>query len=393
MGFDAIPLPYSTMPVHCSTFRESFEFLPLGLCSNADPSPLGNTAPGNDCDGDSTSTRSLPVKAIRRSMIQQPGPMPISKSQYSVTSTKKKPGPSILGVFSVKEPSKQALREYEQVVKKQQQTSDKGRPSAVGLPMTSAAKMPGHVPKINSKWDGLPVGAQKNANDVKALSTVSLISKRARPSTSDSRASTLCSNVCDASMASNNRPASRFRMNLGSSSVPSVKQSANSTSTTSFNSRCLTPASTNDFQVGSALGGLPRDALVGDTLRQQACSSLTEPTVIDLSAEQTAAATVEILTNMSLGHQKVAKRLLRCSPEPNVKGGICETSWHHHDIPALPPEQQFDDQHVDSENSGRDILPFLPQDDIKCHGSKGFRESSRGRLFRKLRRKKQSTWN
>ena len=56
------------------------------------------------------------------------------------------------GLFGAKEPSAQALADYQKQLMKQ----GNGRVTAVGLPGVSSAKLPPTVPKTNSKWDGVP---------------------------------------------------------------------------------------------------------------------------------------------------------------------------------------------------------------------------------------------
>ena len=57
-------------------------------------------------------------------------------------------------IFSTKEPSTAALMHMEEQLRKQQAAD--GRINPVGMPGVSSAKMPEKVPKVNSKWDGLP---------------------------------------------------------------------------------------------------------------------------------------------------------------------------------------------------------------------------------------------
>ncbi|KAL9130756.1 MAG: hypothetical protein Q9217_001152 [Psora testacea] len=59
------------------------------------------------------------------------------------------------GLLTVKEPSARALADYEKQLMKQR-TVKAGRLNAVGLPGVSSATLPPEVPKVNSKWDGVP---------------------------------------------------------------------------------------------------------------------------------------------------------------------------------------------------------------------------------------------
>ena len=56
------------------------------------------------------------------------------------------------GLLGVKEPSAQALADYQRHLLKQ----GNRRTTAISLPGVSSAKLPSTVPKVNSKWDGVP---------------------------------------------------------------------------------------------------------------------------------------------------------------------------------------------------------------------------------------------
>lgn len=75
-------------------------------------------------------------------------------TQISAKRSKKK-GKSFFNFFSVKEPSQQALEDYQRHMRKKGNSSD-GRSPSIGLVGVSSAKMPPTVPKVNSKWDGVP---------------------------------------------------------------------------------------------------------------------------------------------------------------------------------------------------------------------------------------------
>lgn len=77
-----------------------------------------------------------------------------SKSQAK--SSKEKKGGSFFGFLSVKEPSAQAFEDYQNAMRKK-----RGRATVVGMPGVSSAKLPPTVPKVNSKWDGVPQAAKE----------------------------------------------------------------------------------------------------------------------------------------------------------------------------------------------------------------------------------------
>lgn len=89
---------------------------------------------------------------------------------------------SVLGFLSLKEPSSVALEEFAQQQKKA--AAAKGpRATAVGLPGVSTQKLPDHVPKVNSKWDGLPEdGKQADQQKTSQSKRLSMISNTTRKS-------------------------------------------------------------------------------------------------------------------------------------------------------------------------------------------------------------------
>ena len=96
------------------------------------PSLISDTSSSSSSMDPTMSTTSLP-----------------SRPQANVS--KKRSG-FLSGLFGAKEPSAQALADYQKQLMKQ----GNGRVTAVGLPGVSSAKLPPTVPKTNSKWDGVP---------------------------------------------------------------------------------------------------------------------------------------------------------------------------------------------------------------------------------------------
>ena len=68
------------------------------------------------------------------------------------STTLKKRSNFLSSLFSAKEPSAQALQEYQRRLMRQ----GGGQVTPVGMPGVSSAKLPATVPKVNSKWDGVP---------------------------------------------------------------------------------------------------------------------------------------------------------------------------------------------------------------------------------------------
>lgn len=113
--------------------------------------------------------------------------------QQQQAKDKKKGG--VLGFLTLKEPSTNALELFAAEQKKAA-AAKSGRQNAVGLASVSKQKLPEHVPKVNSKWDGLPEDARKKLENERKRSqdTGSLFTTNTRQSrrsdTSSSSSST-----------------------------------------------------------------------------------------------------------------------------------------------------------------------------------------------------------
>jgi hypothetical protein len=68
---------------------------------------------------------------------------------------KSKKKPSFLGTLFTKEPSTDAFLQM-QIQSQKQLAQNPGRKNPPGMSGVSSVKMPEHVPKVNSKWDGMP---------------------------------------------------------------------------------------------------------------------------------------------------------------------------------------------------------------------------------------------
>ena len=76
----------------------------------------------------------------------------------------KRKSAGVLGFLTLKEPSTSALEAFAEHEKKR--AAQKGGKSvAMVMPGVSSQKLPEHVPKVNSKWDGLPEGARRKSTD------------------------------------------------------------------------------------------------------------------------------------------------------------------------------------------------------------------------------------
>ena len=89
---------------------------------------------------------------------------PSTATKPAEPAKKKKSG--MLGFFTMKEPSAMALEEFAEAQRKKAQ--EKGS-SVVNVSGVSSRKLPEHVPKVNSKWDGLPENAKKQSSEARSL--------------------------------------------------------------------------------------------------------------------------------------------------------------------------------------------------------------------------------
>jgi hypothetical protein len=115
--------------------------------------PISSVSTENRPSSDSRSTTSS-TSPSSTSLASSDG----STKKSSKTPKKKKNG--MLSFLTMKEPSQLALEQYAEAQRKH--AADKGGPAPVGRPGISSQKLPTSVPKVNSKWDGVPE-ARKSA--------------------------------------------------------------------------------------------------------------------------------------------------------------------------------------------------------------------------------------
>ncbi|MCJ1409001.1 hypothetical protein MMC19_003078 [Ptychographa xylographoides] len=117
----------------------------------------------------------LPQDRDRERAYGSPTPGTLDNTAALASNKAKKKGNGLFSFLTVKEPSTQAWLDYQDDLKKQQPTQ-RGRVTAVGMPMVSSAKLPATVPKVNSKWDGVPEAVVQREKERKArLREMSLI--------------------------------------------------------------------------------------------------------------------------------------------------------------------------------------------------------------------------
>jgi hypothetical protein len=82
----------------------------------------------------------------------------VSSSNGSKSSSKKKKKSSVLGFLSLKEPSQVALEQFAEAQRKQQKENERSSPTSRAESIYASKKLPPTVPKVNSKWNGVPEG-------------------------------------------------------------------------------------------------------------------------------------------------------------------------------------------------------------------------------------------
>ncbi|KAK5304562.1 hypothetical protein LTR99_003625 [Exophiala xenobiotica] len=97
--------------------------------------------------------QSLQEQRVQDAKSTQPAQQPQQKKKSSLFG----------GLFQVKEPTQVALNQVAA-----QLISQHGSTSATRVPNVSMEKMPDFVPKVNSKWDGIPESVKKMERDRKA---------------------------------------------------------------------------------------------------------------------------------------------------------------------------------------------------------------------------------
>lgn len=189
-------LSYRTNSGEVNSNRDSVSTLSMGFSGMGTPSTVP-TSPRSPRFSTSTGMPSprLPLD----SSIASTSPLSTSSSQHGRPSRgssatpavklsappakKEKKGGSFFSFLSVKEPSSQAFEEYEKAMRQR-----RGRATAVGLPGMSSAKLPPTVPKVNSRWDGVPLAVKEKdrPQNQKRLSVSASVRSQGRNGSADS---------------------------------------------------------------------------------------------------------------------------------------------------------------------------------------------------------------
>ncbi|KAF1911570.1 hypothetical protein BDU57DRAFT_428707, partial [Ampelomyces quisqualis] len=110
----------------------------------------------------SSPSPSVDTASLTSPSLASTSPSAASSNDSNKSSTKKKKkNMGVLGFLSLKEPSQAAFEQYAEAQRKQAAVKGTSSP-ATRLPSSYAQKkLPENIPKVNSKWDGLPDSLKK----------------------------------------------------------------------------------------------------------------------------------------------------------------------------------------------------------------------------------------
>ena len=148
-----LDLPSSRMPR--LTYRKKSCGADSAATSASETFTTISTGPSTPAYSDHCPSPRCPTMSARSPLSPRPSSTASSFLSSTPDKDSKKKTSFFSGLFSVKEPSAQALIDYQRQMKKQS-SSKNGRVRAVGIPGVSSATLPPTVPKVNSKWDGVP---------------------------------------------------------------------------------------------------------------------------------------------------------------------------------------------------------------------------------------------
>jgi hypothetical protein len=156
----------------------------------------------------------LSIRDIRMAMNQNqkkdhyspPQSLAPSTMSYQAKANPKKKSSLFGSIFTIKEPTQDALNQVAA-----QMIAQHGSTSATKVPNVRMERMPQHVPKVNSKWDGVPVAIkQREKRDkerARAAKRQSLTASTYRSRSSDRRTDSRASNISGDSRDSRARSA------------------------------------------------------------------------------------------------------------------------------------------------------------------------------------------
>ncbi|KAI9802512.1 MAG: hypothetical protein M1833_001584 [Piccolia ochrophora] len=176
-----LPSPSSQPRVPKLTFRNVSYETPddgrssISIHSMGATGQAASTAPSSPASPSFPSTVLSPTtSSSTTSTLQSQGPTPDPMGKHC-----RKKGSSLFGFLSVKDPSTEAFLNYQKAVATTRATNGAVvRP----LPGVSSARLPTTVPKVNSRWDGMPKVLKEKEEKARGLHRQSSLKTSSRPS-------------------------------------------------------------------------------------------------------------------------------------------------------------------------------------------------------------------
>ena len=154
---------------------DSKVFVSLPISQSLGPhSPFSQEPPAASDTSIHSSTISYPsfdTASLTSSSLASITPSRSSSNDSKSSSKKKKKTSSVLGFLSLKEPSQLALEQFADQQRKQNTAAGRTSPQSGTSTNFVSQKLPSTVPKVNSKWDGIPEAVKKNRTSTSSGST------------------------------------------------------------------------------------------------------------------------------------------------------------------------------------------------------------------------------
>ncbi|CAA9964439.1 hypothetical protein PTMSG1_07798 [Pyrenophora teres f. maculata] len=165
---------------------DSKAFVSLPISQRLGPHSAFSQEPSTTLDTTAqTSTvfhPSFDTASLTSSSLASITPSRSSSNDSKSSSKKKKKTSSVLGFLSLKEPSQVALEHFADQQRKQNAAAGRNSPQSPICTNFVGQKLPPTVPKVNSKWDGVPDVVKQNRNSTPTGSTKDNQSLSSKPS-------------------------------------------------------------------------------------------------------------------------------------------------------------------------------------------------------------------
>lgn len=297
-----------------------------------------------------------------------------SSSNDSKTFKKKKKTNSVFGFLSLKEPSQVALEQFAEQQRKQGNGKGTVSPSNVSV-KTSATfaskKLPDNVPKVNSKWDGVPDAIKKRQSGAPATTRTSKDTKRSSGSSFGSKASHLSAmpwNTSEFSVMSNE----------SRGPPPSIVSVPSGVNADIYHNGHYLPTSPSEGALSEPSYYSPEDRMASGALPVKHPSTLSDVEPESLRSASPASSTDSVDTIVRAEADVIFKKMNDRPQQPSVWGesatavqtpsecdseaDVPESHDFLFDIPPSPLSQKNDSPMASppAPSTGRDHPPSVP---------------------------------